>query len=114
MASTPKRHRSFTPKKKNETPLTFDLFDEVFEAYPAVQGTVVLEFVASIADTDEDNGAGAAAAILGFFEKTLKPESLKRFTALTHDPERVIDAEELSEIVGWLMEEYTDRPTTAS
>lgn len=114
MASTPKRHRSFESDAVSPDPITFDLHGETFEAYPDIQGVVVLGFVASIADVDEDSGAGVANAILGFFEKTLKPESLERFHALTNDPERVVKTEKLSEIVGWLMEEYTDRPTKAS
>lgn len=114
MASTPKRHRSFESKPKSTVPITFDLYDETFEAYENIQGIIILSFVASLADVEDDNGAGAANAIIGFFEKTLKPESLERFHALTSDPERPVDSEELSEIVGWLMEQYTDRPTTAS
>jgi hypothetical protein len=112
-----KRHKSFGKKtQKKLPPITFDLIDETFEAHPRLQGAVVLEFAAAMAgtagDDDEDSmgqGAAAAAVILDFFNHALTEESLKRFRKLTHDPERIVDTEDLTEIVSWLMEQYTDR-----
>jgi hypothetical protein len=37
--------------------------------------------------------------------------SLGRLTAVLDDPETEIDVEELAEIVGWIVEQYTGRPT---
>jgi hypothetical protein len=113
--ATPKRHRSFGKKTtKKLEPITFDVFDETFEAHPKLPGIVILEYVAAVAGSDEDSGAEAAIMILDFFEKALVPESFERFDKLAHDPEVMLDTEELTEIVGWLMEQYTDRPTEAS
>lgn len=113
--ATTKRHRSFGKKTtKKLEPITFDVFDESFEAYPQLQGIVILEYVAAIAESDESNGAEAAVMILDFFEKALVPESYERFLKLTHDPDTIVEADELTEIVSWLMEQYTDRPTEAS
>ena len=111
VAATKKRHKSFTKKDpKKYEPLGFDLYNEDFEAYPALQGAVLLEFVAAMSDGDDDNEGGASAGlILEFFKKALKPESFERFDALIHDPERIVEAEELAEIMGYLMEEYTSR-----
>ena len=117
MPTAPKRHRSFGTKKTEKlAPITFDVYGEVFEAHPKLQGIVILEYVAAIAGSgdEESNGADAAVMILDFFEKALLPESHERFLALTHDPEKIIEADELTEIVSWLMEQYTDRPTEAS
>lgn len=120
MPTVPKRHRSFTPSKKaKKAPITFELYDETFEAYPELQGTVILEFASKMSaasaggdddDSDDRSGAAAASLIVDFFKIALKPESHERFLVLTHDPERIVDAEVLTSIVGWLMEEYTDRP----
>lgn len=117
-----KRHKSFTPKnRKKSPPLTFELYDETFKAYPDLQGAVILDFAASMSESntqidgdDEDaGGAGGAAAanlIVTFFEKALLPESLERFNKLIRDPDKIVEAELLAEIVGWLMENYTSRP----
>lgn len=105
------RHRSFTPKAQNKKiePLTFELYGETFTAHPQIQGAVILEFISA-----GDDAAGPAGQILSFFGSALEEESLARFTALIHDPEKIVDMELLTEILGWLIEEYTSRPTTAS
>lgn len=118
MVAIAKRHKSFTPKnRKKSPPLSFELFDETFHAYPDLQGAVILEFAAAMAESaeavDEDGeaagGGSAAGLIINFFDKALKPESLKSFKKLVHDPEKIIEADELAEIVSWLMEQYTSR-----
>jgi hypothetical protein len=118
-----KRHKSFTPKnRKKSTPLTFELYDETFEAFPDLQGAVILDFAASMStsnskiDEDEDGVGGAEAAnlIVTFFEKALLPDSLQRFNKLIRDPDTIVEAELLAEIVGWLMEQYTSRDLAVS
>ena len=105
-----KRHKSFTPKaRKASAPLSFELYDKTFDAYPDLQGSVILEFAASMAGDGEDGGGASAALIVDFFKKALKPDSFKEFDELTHDPEKIVEAGELAEIVGWLMEMYTSR-----
>lgn len=93
----------------NLDPLSFKLYGEDFECYPAIQGKVLLDFVAQSSD---DNAASSMAdIILMFFSKTLKPESYERFMLLIDDPERVVSIETLGEITSWLVGEYSDRPT---
>lgn len=89
-------------------PLSFKLYEEDFECYPALQGKVLLDFIAM---SSEDSGAEMADTIISFFGKALKPESYERFTALVEDPERVVSIETLGEITAWLVGEYSDRPT---
>lgn len=91
-------------------PLSFSLHGETFECYPALQGKFLLDLVASASSEDP----GSSAAVVGsFFSKVLVPESYERFLALSVDPERIVSVETLGEITGWLVSEYTDRPTTA-
>lgn len=92
----------------NQDPLSFKLYDEDFECYPALQGKVLLDF---IAQSGGDDGSGMADTIITFFGKTLKPESYERFMALVEDPDRVVSVETLGEITAWLVGEYSDRPT---
>ena len=48
--------------------------------------------------------------ISGFFGHVLTDESAERFNLLLEDKERIVLVETLSEIVSWLMTEYTNRP----
>jgi hypothetical protein len=115
MAVSKRRHKVFTPKKRKALPpISFEIYDQTFEAYPEVQGSVILEFAAAMDGGDDDNGAASAALIVSFFDKVLKPESLKAFKKLTHDPETIVEVDELAEIVSWLLEEYTSRPLEVS
>jgi len=94
-----------TPNKFE--PLSFKLYDEDFECIPQIQGTVMLNIVSS--GSSDDPGA-AARMINGFFETVLKKESFTRFTALINDENKIVTVETLSEIVGWLITEYSNRP----
>lgn len=91
----------------NKEPLSFKLYDEEFECYPALQGKVLLELAAS----SSVDGSDMSETVLGFFEKTLKPESYERFSALINDKEKVVTVETLADITSWLVEEYSNRPT---
>jgi hypothetical protein len=92
----------------NNDPLSFKLYDEDFECYPALPGKVLLDFAAMSARND---GESMAETIISFFSKTLKPESYERFSALIDDPNRVVSVDTLGDITSWLIGEYSDRPT---
>ena len=104
------RHRDFSGGTSIEDfePLTFTLNNQKFETVPAIQGAVLLEFVAA---ADSDSGGAAATALYKFFEDVMEPSEYKRFMALLKDPKVIIDMELIGEIAGWLVEEYTSRPT---
>lgn len=92
----------------SEEPLEFSLHGETFSCRPALQGKFLLELVKQSAGDDVGSSANA---VTSFFAEVLLPESYERFQALTVDPDRIVSVETLSEIVGWLVGEYTDRPT---
>ena len=92
-----------------KTPLSFKLYDQEFECYPAIQGKVLLDLVAG---TDgDDSGLAAAKSITQFFDVVLKPESREPFKTLLEDPEKIVTVDTLADIVAWLVEEYSSRPT---
>jgi hypothetical protein len=94
---------------KPTEPISFMLYGEEFFCRPAIQGKVLLDLVSK--SGDENNAAEAAAVITTFFSTVLMPESYERFDALATDPDRIVEVERLGEIVGWLVEQYGDRPT---
>jgi hypothetical protein len=88
-------------------PLSFKLFDEDFYCVPQVPGKLLLEIAAQ---AGEDGSGSSASIIPKFFSKVLTDESFVRFDALLDSKDKIVNVETLGEIVGWLMEEYTNRP----
>ena len=96
-------------------PLTFDLGGEEFTCYPEVQGKMILDIMKIAAEGDEETrGVMMAVSVLDFFEKVMPPEEYERLEKLMEDPKRIVELDVLSEIMSWLIEEYTDRPTEPS
>lgn len=88
-------------------PLSFQLYGEEFHCRPALQGKVLLDMAAN---SDEEAG-NAGKVINDFFSQALLPESFDRFNVLINDPEKIVTVETMGEIVGWLVQEYSNRPT---
>lgn len=88
-------------------PISFKLNDEEFHCVKALPGKVLLEMVAK---SSSENAADQANMVTDFFTQALTDESLTRFNALISDKERIVTAETLGEITGWLVEQYGDRP----
>lgn len=94
-----------TVEKKE--PIKFSLHGEEFQCVPNIQGKVMLDLVASTAD---ENSGATAKVISEFFGRVLVPESYKRFDALVNDQDKIVTIETLSDIVSWLVGEYSGRP----
>lgn len=88
-------------------PLAFKLHGEDFSCRPAIQGKVLIDLAKS--GNSEDPSA-AAETIEKFFDVVLVDSDRERFQALLVDPDRIVSVETLSDIIAWLMEEYTNRP----
>jgi hypothetical protein len=91
-------------------PLEFDLNDQHYVCKPALQGAVLLDFVAK---ADSDSGGAAAGALYGFFEDAMEADEYERFQEYLKGPV-IIDMELIGDIASWLVEEYTSRPTQQS
>jgi hypothetical protein len=93
-------------------PLTFDLGGETFHCAPEVQGATILELMRASANADEDSrGILMAVSVLDFFELCMDEDEHKRFAEFLHNKKKIVRMTTLSEIMSWLIEEYTDRPT---
>lgn len=90
------------------TPLQFALHGETFSCRPAIQGKFLLSLVAG---TEEDSPAAAADTVNQFFKHVIVAEDYQRFEDLLDDPNRIVSVEALGEITGWLVEQYSARPT---
>lgn len=91
-------------------PITFRLNGEDFTCRSAMPGTMLLDFVRR---ADSDSGGMAAEAVVEFLSRSLDDADADRFQTMLNDPEVIVQVETLGEIVGWLVEQYTARPTKA-
>lgn len=107
-----RKTKSFTSSvnKKKVAPISFELLGEEFEAYGQVPGAVLLDFIGS----SDENSSATARGIADYFKAAMSEKEYKRFDKLSRDPENIIELEVLSEIVSYLIEEQTSRPTEAS
>jgi hypothetical protein len=88
-------------------PISFKIYDEEFHCTPALQGKVLLGFVA---DSTSKDPAVQASVIERFFKYVLTEESLERFDALQDTRDKIVSVDTLGEIVAWVVEQYTNRP----
>ena len=91
-------------------PLGFALNGEEFTCRPAMSGASLLDFVRR---ADSDSGGMAAEAIVDFLSMSMEEDDAARFDAMIKDPDQIVEVETLGEIAGWLVEQYTARPTKA-
>lgn len=92
-------------------PVGFDLYGQHFECYKQINGIALLRFVK---EANNEDGARATQALLDIFERVMNDSEYARFIELCEDPDTIVPVETLSEIIGFLIEVYTDRPTTQS
>jgi hypothetical protein len=106
------RYKDFGSGDKSvKEPLSFKLHGEEFNCVPQVQGKLLLDLVSRAGG---DDPAKAAGVIELFFSNVLEDESYTRFQALLDDKHRIVSVDTIGEITGWLVEEYSDRPTEGS
>ena len=92
----------------SDEPITFQLYGKTFRCKPALQGRLLIEFIAE--SSQEDPSAGARA-VLKFFDSAIIENDHEAFNELTENPETVVPMETLSEIMDWLVGQYAARPT---
>lgn len=103
-------HRDFpiTPTQYDRP--TFSLADEEFIALPDPPGGALADLFWAY----QGDVTAQAAGVVRFIEGCLPDDEADRFLKVIHDKETIVPLAVLSDIHGWLMEQYTDRPTTPS
>jgi hypothetical protein len=94
--------RSFSSPTGGE-PVTFDLDGQTYECIPMLPAGFGLDILRY--------GTAKAAE---FFDVIMVPDSAERFAMAIRDPERPVPQETLDEVIRWLVEVYTGRPTGPS
>jgi hypothetical protein len=106
-------HKVFAVAQATE-PVSFDLEGVNFRCRPRMAAGVILSMAEKLGggkEDDDESGIEAVKAIRRFFKSALIPQDLKPFNDLLDDDEVAIPLETLTEIVSWLSEVYTARPT---
>lgn len=103
------RHKSFGVENPyaNAEPVTFDIYGESFTCKAAVQGSALLRFGVEASDN-------SASAVMNFFRLVMDEENFERFEELIESDDKIVDAALLGEIAGYLVSEYSSRPTGPS
>jgi hypothetical protein len=89
-------------------PLTFELCEQTFHCRPALQSRRLLQFVK---EADGDSGVSAGEAIHNFMETVIVPEDVQAWKNLLDSDEYIVDVALLGNVVTWLVEQYSGRPT---
>lgn len=107
----PRKLKSFQFDTAETEPIEFELGGETFTAYGETPGAVLLDFAArSGGDSIQDT----ATAILGYLKSSMDSENWERFDKLIRDPAKNVPTSVLSDVVSFLIEERTSRPSKAS
>jgi hypothetical protein len=101
--------QSFTSPPSKE-PIQFDVDGDVFEAAGAPPGGALLDVVAFATGTNLQR----MKAIGDFLDVALLPESRDRFLARLRSTDRPISLATASQIMAWLLGQYSGRPTVPS
>jgi hypothetical protein len=103
----------------SKTPIEFDLESPdgqhkiTIHCRSTVPGSRFLDFMSKAGGTEDF--AGMSKAVRDIFDATIIAEDVPMFWAFCDDPDNGIDLETLSEIAGWLSEQYAgERPPVPS
>lgn len=99
--------------KKGAEPILFEFWGETLSAKPRIQGAVILDFIGASSDAEED-GSALTRRILPFFKSALTKESYETFSEIIRSDDKIVEVEELMDVLSWLISEYTNRPTDGS
>ena len=91
-----------------DEPLQFTVGGDVFTVYPPTTAMFAL-FMASQSDTREPTDQ--IAGLVDFLDNMLSPEDRIMFRQRLLDREHPLEFSMLEDIVGWLVEEWSARPT---
>lgn len=105
-----------TKAGKKVKPIEFDLFDGeyVFQCKQRLQGAIILDFIAAAESDDGSSGAGHITELIEAALLTKEDRDLFNQVIRSEDPDDVIEIQDLTDIVTYLVEKYTSRPTSGS
>lgn len=116
-------HKSFIPdaSPEKQEAVTFDVggfrisngeqWKETFTCVPVAPAGVLDDLATSSRVDGNGNRVYHSPSLLAFFEGVIVDTDVPRFREITHDKDRVVSIDQLGEVMMWLAEKLTDRPT---
>lgn len=102
------RKKSFTARNVVPTDgLEIEINGRSFPCRPKIAGITILDFTSKM---DEEDPVAMSRGLVDFLSACIDPSVEKDWHAFISDPDNDVDIEVLAEIVGYLTEEYTNRP----
>lgn len=86
-------------------------WSESFRCLPDAPAAALDDLAASVGVDNRGRMVWNQGSLLRFFRAVLHPDDEERFDALVNDKNRVLPLEALGDIMFWLGEVYTERPT---
>lgn len=86
-------------------PIEFEIDGETFQAKPKVSGITLMELVRDAGE----GGSASVGAILRYLRKAMPKAEYERFEEYVEEND--VDIEMINDIISFLIEEQTDRPT---
>jgi len=96
--------------------IAFTIDGDRFQAASALPGETLVTFAARFTGEEKEDRtiADQMAEFKAALELVLLPDSYELFVSRMRDQTRPIDAEQVSEVIMWLLEQYGARPTQPS
>lgn len=88
-------------------PVELVINDKTFHCQETMPGQTMLDFLAGTSSEDPASMAGAVEKI---FEEAIVPEEYEEWSTYIRARENNVSLDKLSEMAGWLVEEYSGRP----
>jgi len=79
-----------------------------FKCRRAVAGSMLLDFLSEASESDP---ASMAKAVFGLLQAAVEPSEWEGFREFVDNPDNGVSLEILSEMAGWVSEQYSARPT---
>lgn len=104
-----KQFGSYTPM--GISPMEMTINDQTFKVRGAMSGIQLLNMIKAM---DGDNDVDSAATMIGFIERAILVEDRERAMDYLENSEPPVPLTMLTDIITWLIEEYTGKPTEPS
>lgn len=110
------QRQSFSTAGDSDEPVEFDINGVHFRCRSQISSGIVMKMGALLGGNEDTMAANIPvqemiAVVQEFFQHALKPDDRKRFFEMLDDPDTPVPLNTLIQIVQWLAEVYTSRPT---
>ena len=93
-------------------PILFEVGDTEVEAYGSIPGSVLLDFLAYTGP--DATGQETAKAVLDYLKASMDADNWRKFSAATKNRKNKLPDDFYMQVIAYLIEERSSRPTEAS